>query len=73
MLTITIGEVSTLNHELWNHTMESRAFITVPILSSGKSTEVLRSLRSCLSVQADDNSAQGLITVGYIKEHLKLY
>lgn len=70
MLTITVGKVSTLDHELRDHTMESRAFISVALLSRGKSTEVLRSLGSCLSVQANDYPPQRLVAVSYIKVHL---
>ena len=42
--TITLGEVTPLNHELFDHTVEGRAFIAKPFLASSESTEVLGGL-----------------------------
>jgi len=42
---ITTGEVSTLEHELWNDTMELAALVTEALLASAEGTEVLGRLR----------------------------
>ena len=41
---ITIREVSTLNHELFDHTVECRTLVSIALLAGCKGTEVL----SCL-------------------------
>ena len=38
---ITLGEVTTLAHELWNDAVESRALVTKAFLTSTECTEVL--------------------------------
>lgn len=54
--TITISEITTLNHEIWNNTMENGALVmkrlsrfTNALFTSTKSTEILNSLRNCLT------------------------
>lgn len=42
--TIVVGEVATLQHELRNHTVKGRTFVTVPLLPCTKRTEILSSL-----------------------------
>ena len=41
---ITTSEVSTLKHELWNHTMELAAGVAEALLAGAESTEVLSGL-----------------------------
>ena len=38
---VTASEVSSLKHELWDNSVESRACISETLLSGAKSTEVL--------------------------------
>ena len=38
---IMIGEVTTLAHEVWDHTMEGAALVTKTLLSCTQGTEVL--------------------------------
>ena len=68
--TITIGEITALYHELLDDTMKSGAFIAKAFLASAKSAEVLGGLRDSLSVKADHNSSQRLITVCNVQEDL---
>ena len=41
---VTVGEVSTLDHEALDDTVESRSLVSEALLAGRKSTEVLRSL-----------------------------
>ena len=69
--TISIGEVATLDHELWDHTVESGTLITIALLASGQSSKVLGSLRNSLSVEANDDTAKFFITGSDIKVDLR--
>ena len=55
--TITIGEITTLDHERLNHSVECRAFVAEALLSSAQSTEVLCRFGYGLSIKADNHSA----------------
>lgn len=68
--TITLGEVTTLDHELLDDAVEGRPLISETLLASGKSTEVLSRLGNGLAVETHDNAAQGLIAVGNVEVHL---
>ena len=68
--TITLCEIATLNHEVLDHTMKCRAFISKALLASSKNTEILRRLGHCLAVETHDNSSQGLIAMTDVKVHL---
>lgn len=59
--TIAIGEVTTLDHELLNDSVESRSLITKALFPCAQSTEVLSSLGDCLPIETNDDSAQFLI------------
>lgn len=48
---VEVGEVTTLKHELGNDTVEDAVLVTVALLASAKSTEVLGSLRHNLTLQ----------------------
>lgn len=54
---IAVGEVTALNHELLDNTVEGGAFVAKALLASSQGTEVLGGLRSSLAVEADDNTA----------------
>jgi hypothetical protein len=40
--TIVIGKVPTLAHELWNHAMEGRTLVAVPLFHGAQCAKVLR-------------------------------
>lgn len=60
---VALGEVTTLDHEVLDDTVESRSLITEALLTSGEGAEVLSGLGGSLSIQADHDTAKGLITV----------
>jgi hypothetical protein len=66
-LTVTIGEVTTLNHELLDDSVESRALKSEALLASSESTEVLRSLGHSLSIQSHDNPAEWFISMNDVE------
>lgn len=67
---VTVCEVSTLNHEVLDDTMESRALVAEAWFTSGQLIEVLGSLRHGLSVEAYHNLSQGLVVMFDIEVHL---
>jgi len=48
---ITTGEVATLQHELWDDSVEGRALVAEALLASAESTEVLGSLGNYIVVE----------------------
>ena len=74
---ITIGEITTLEHELGNDSVEDASLemqglsaLASTLLSSAKSSEVFSSLWYRISVQLHDDTASGLIVQGDIEENL---
>ncbi len=65
-----ISEITPLNHELLNDSMESRSLVSEALLASAESTEVLCGFWDGLAIETNDNSSQGLITVLDVKEDL---
>jgi hypothetical protein len=61
---------TTLDHELLDDAVESRALISVALLSSGQSAEVLSGLGNGLAVEADGDAAELLIAVGDVEVDL---
>ena len=55
--TVAVGEVTTLDHELLDDSMESRALITESFFPCAQSTEVLGGLGDCLPIESNDDSA----------------
>ncbi|KAH3685099.1 hypothetical protein WICPIJ_003919 [Wickerhamomyces pijperi] len=56
--TVTVGEVTTLDHEGWNDTVEDGVDVTeIGIFRNGQLTEVLSSLWDNITVQTKDNTA----------------
>ena len=68
--TIALCEITTLNHESLNDTVESRALISESFLSRGQSTKVLSSLWDGLAVKTDHNATHFLISMGDVEEDL---
>lgn len=65
--TITIGEVTTLNHELLDDSVESRSLVTKALLPSAQSTEVFSGLGHCLPIETNHDSSQFFVAVCDIK------
>lgn len=67
---ITVGEVTALDHEVLDDTVESRSLITEALLASGESTEVLRGLGNSLAVKTKSNTSDVLVAVGNVEVDL---
>jgi UDP-N-acetylglucosamine enolpyruvyl transferase len=65
--TITISEITTLNHKVLDDTMEAGTLITITLFTGSQELKVLSSLGYSLTVQAHDNTAKILITLLDIK------
>lgn len=60
---IALGEVTTLDHELLDDTVEGRALITEALLASGKSAEVFSGLGDGLAIETHNDAAEGLVAL----------
>lgn len=60
---VATGEVTTLEHELWDDAVESRAGITEALLASAESAEVLSGLWDNIIVEVEVDAA-GLLWWG---------
>jgi hypothetical protein len=60
---VALGEVTALDHELLDDTVEGGALVAEALLAGGQSAEVLGRLGDGLAVQAHDNAPDGLIAV----------
>ena len=60
--TVSIGEVTSLNHEVLNHSVEPRALISIAFFSRAKNTKVLGGLWHSFAVQSYYDSPKRLIT-----------
>ena len=70
LLTITLSEVTALNHEVLDNTVEGRALVAEALLASSESAEVLGGLGHRLAVQPDDDASQWLIAMSDVKVDL---
>jgi hypothetical protein len=61
--TVALGEISTLDHELRDDTVEAGAFVAEAILEGGELVEVFNSLWDLLSIKTHDNATEGLIVL----------
>jgi hypothetical protein len=64
---ITLCEISSLDHEVLDDSMECRAFVSKILLSCGQSAEVLHCLGNRLSIETHHNAAEGFIAVGDVE------
>ena len=55
--TVAVGEVTTLNHELLDDSVESRSLITETLFPCAQSTEVFGGLGDCLPIETNNDSA----------------
>ena len=60
---ISLGEVSALDHEVLDHTVERRVLVAEALFACAESAEVLCCLWRSLSIQSHHNSAQLLISL----------
>lgn len=60
---ITLGEVTALDHELLDDTVEGRALVAEALLASGESPEVLGSLGNRLAIETHDDAANLLVAM----------
>jgi len=60
---ITICEVTTLNHEVLDDTVEARTLISITFLSSSQSAEVLGGFWDSLSIEPNHNTTHLLISM----------
>lgn len=68
--TIAIGEVTTLDHELLDDSVKSRALVTKALFPCAQSTEVLGGLGNCLPIETNHDSAQLLIPMRDVEKDL---
>jgi len=73
---VAAGEVTTLEHELGDHTVESAALVAEglartadTLLTSAEAAEVLGSLGHNIVEKRENNAARGDTTNGDVKEH----
>lgn len=67
---ISLCEVTTLNHEALDNTVEGRVLVSVALLSSSQSAEVLDSLGDGLAVQSNDDSTHSFIAMSDVEVDL---
>ena len=64
---VTTGEVTTLEHERRNNTVETRSCITEAVLACRQFAEVLRRLWDDIIVELEDDAAERLAVGGDVK------
>lgn len=67
---VALGEVTALDHELLDDTVEGRVLVAVTLLASSKGTEVLDGLGDGLAVETDDDTAQILVAMLDVEKDL---
>jgi hypothetical protein len=67
---VVVGEVTTLDHEVLDNSVESRAFVTKALLAGSKSSEVLGCLGHSLAVETHNDTAEILVTMLDVEVHL---
>lgn len=68
--TVTLGEVTTLNHEVLDDAVEGRALVTEALLTGSKGTEVLSGLGNGLAVESHNDAAELLLAMLNVKVDL---
>ena len=67
MLTVAAGEVTTLEHEVGDDTVEGRALVAETVFTSGELTEVLRGPRDNIVEELEDDATSGLVVDGDVE------
>lgn len=70
--TVTVGEVTALDHEILDDTVEGRAFISKALLASSQSTEVLSRFWGRLAVEANDDTANIIVAMCNVEVDLAM-
>jgi len=65
--TVVFGEITTLKHELGDHTMKPRSSVAEAILTSAELTEVTSGFRDYIVEELEDNSAGRRIVDGDVE------
>lgn len=68
--TIALGEVTTLDHESLNDTVERRPLISKVLLPGSQRSEVLNGLGHSLAVKTDHDAAHGLVAMADVEVNL---
>lgn len=55
---VEVGEVTSLEHELWDNSVEDRSLVSESLLSSAESSEVLSGLRNDVWSKLEGNSSK---------------
>jgi len=63
-----VGEVSTLKHEVRNHTVEPRAFVAEPRGAGAELTEIFGSVWDLIVVELEGDAPRGLTVNGDVEE-----
>ena len=61
------SEVATLEHEIGNHAVETRASVAESVLASRELTEVASGLGNNIVVQLEHDAARGLVVDGDVE------
>ena len=61
MLTVTTGEVTTLEHEVGDDTVEGRALVAETMLAGGELAEVTSGLWDDVVVELEGDATRGLV------------
>jgi|SRR5690242_11783256 len=69
---VAFREITALDHEVLDNTMEGRALIAEALLAGSEGTEVLSGLGDGLAVEANGDTAEFFIAVGDIEVDLLL-
>lgn len=67
---VALGKVAALDHKVLDDAVEARPLIAKALLARGERAEVLGRLGRGLSVEADDDAAEGLVALGDVEEDL---
>lgn len=68
--TVVVGEVTTLEHELGDNTVERRTLVTKALLASAESAEVLSSLGNNVVVELELNATKRLAVSSNVEKDL---
>jgi len=67
---VSIGEISTLAHEVGDDTVENGPLVAVALLPSAQGTEVLRRLGNDVIPKLHNDAAHRLVISRHVEEHL---
>ena len=64
---LEVRKVASLTHEAWDDSVEDTALISVSLLASAKSFEVINRLGNNISIKAHFNTSKRFSTSSYVK------